>query len=130
MSTITAYKSNYFVALYINSGPDASALSPYEILAKKAKYAQDILKMYDIICPGYTKERGLTLFELFASSFNMIKLEASSKTNKDAGECNSEQTIGISYTALSSYLYFKIIIINVLFKTPFLKLEYIVSIYF
>ena len=40
--------------------------------------------MYDIVCPGLTKERGLTLFELFAASFHMIKLRASGAVNGDA----------------------------------------------
>lgn len=75
-----------FTVLFISSGQGASALSPYEILAKKAEYAQDILMMYDIICPGYTKERGLTLFELFAARFNMIKLDASPTPKGDKGE--------------------------------------------
>ena len=39
--------------------------------------------MYDIVCPGLTKERGLTLFELFAASFQMIKLRASGAVNGD-----------------------------------------------
>ena len=44
--------------------------------------------MYDVVTPGLTKERGLTLFELYAANFHMIKLEASGEVNKDE-ESNS-----------------------------------------
>ena len=37
--------------------------------------------MYDIVCPGLTKERGLTLFEIFSATFQIIKLQASSIMN-------------------------------------------------
>lgn len=40
--------------------------------------------MYDIVCPGLTKERGLTLFELFAATFMMIKAETANIMNKKA----------------------------------------------
>ena len=58
-------------------------LSSNDILERKARYATDILTMYDIVCPGLTKERGLPLFELFAATFQMIKAKASSMANSD-----------------------------------------------
>ena len=67
-----------------------------EILKKKANYASDILAMYDLVCPGLTKERGLTLFELFAATFHMIKLQANSIMNggTNNGNNNSEKIQG------------------------------------
>ena len=56
-------------------------MSPLQILQRKADFANDILTMYDTVCPGLTKERGLTLFELFSATFQMIKLQASSIMN-------------------------------------------------
>ena len=56
-------------------------LSPHQILERKANFASDILAMYDTVCPGLTKERGLTLFELFSATFQLIKLQASSIMN-------------------------------------------------
>ena len=53
----------------------------YQLLERKAKFASDILSMYDIVCPGLTKERGLTLFEIFSATFQIIKLQASSIMN-------------------------------------------------
>jgi len=46
-----------------------------ELLTKKLSFAMDILKQYDIVSPGLTKERGLTLFEVFRASFSLAKLE-------------------------------------------------------
>ena len=56
-------------------------MSPLQILQRKATFASDILTMYDTVCPGMTKERGLTLFEIFSATFQMIKLQASSIMN-------------------------------------------------
>ena len=56
-------------------------MSPLQILQRKAKFASDILTMYDTVCPGMTKERGLTLFEIFSATFQMIKIQASSIMN-------------------------------------------------
>ena len=68
-----------FVSLYRNLS--TCQLSQYEISERKANYAADILALYDIVCPGLTKERGLTLFELYSASFQMIKLRASGVMN-------------------------------------------------
>ena len=55
--------------------------------------------MYDIVCPGLTKERGLTLFELFAATFMMIKAEAANIMNKEANSDPAlpEQTTGSKF---------------------------------
>ena len=45
--------------------------------------------MYDLVCPGLTKERGLTLFELFAATFHMIKLQANSIINGGTTNANN-----------------------------------------
>ena len=45
--------------------------------------------MYDLVCPGLTKERGLTLFELFAATFHMIKLQANSIMNGGTENANN-----------------------------------------
>ena len=45
--------------------------------------------MYDLVCPGLTKERGLTLFELFAATFHMIKLQANSIMNGGTNNANN-----------------------------------------
>ena len=45
------------------------------LLTKKLSYAMDILSQYDTVCPGLTKERGLTLFEVFRASFQLAKME-------------------------------------------------------
>ena len=45
--------------------------------------------MYDLVCPGLTKERGLTLFELFAATFHMIKLQANSIMNGGTKNANN-----------------------------------------
>ena len=71
--------------------PSRLQCSPYEMLAKKAEYAHDILMMYDIICPGITKERGLTLFELFSANFLMIKMDANDASNEHPTEKNVDQ---------------------------------------
>ena len=57
----------YLLYGYSNTDPD--------LLTKKLAYATDILAQYDTVCPGLTKERGLTLFEVFRSSFQLAKLE-------------------------------------------------------
>ena len=65
-------------------------MSPFQILQRKAKFASDILTMYDTVCPGLTKERGLTLFELFSTTFQLIKLQATGIMNGlSVGESNS-----------------------------------------
>ena len=52
--------------------------------------------MYDLVCPGLTKERGLTLFELFAATFHKIKLQANSIMNGGTNNAinNSEKIEG------------------------------------
>ena len=66
-------------------------LSSNDILERKARYATDILRMYDIICPGLTKERGLTLFQLFAANFQMIKAQAANLMCKEANSDNTAE---------------------------------------
>ena len=46
-----------------------------KLLAKKLSFARDILSQYDVLCPGTTRERGLTLFEVFRANFQLAKLE-------------------------------------------------------
>ena len=49
--------------LYGYAGSPGANPGP-ELLTKKLSFAMDILKQYDIVSPGLTKERGLTLFEV------------------------------------------------------------------
>lgn len=37
------------------------------------------MAVYDVICPGLTKERGLTLFELYTVSMHLINKELEGK---------------------------------------------------
>jgi hypothetical protein len=51
--------------------------------------------MYDIVCPGLTKERGLTLFELFSATFQLIKTQGASIMSKEENPDDaSEHTPG------------------------------------
>ena len=54
--------------LYGYAGSPGANPGP-ELLAKKLSFAMDILKQYDIVSPGLTKERGLTLFEVNVLSY-------------------------------------------------------------
>ena len=40
---------------------------------EKSELCQEILKIYDVVCPGLTKERGLTQFELFSAENQIFK---------------------------------------------------------
>ena len=69
--------------------------------------------MYDLVCPGLTKERGLTLFELFAATFHMIKLQANSIMNGGTNNANnnSEKIRGIIFHSAILIPYHQIIAI-------------------
>ena len=89
-------------------------MSPLQILQRKAKFASDILTMYDTVCPGMTKERGLTLFEIFSATFQMIKLQASSIMN---GATDAASNSGALKLLLNFFIFLKFI---VLVKTRYL----------
>ena len=98
-------------------------MSPLQILQRKAKFASDILTMYDTVCPGMTKERGLTLFEIFSATFQMIKLQASNIMN---GVTDAASNSGAPKLLLKLFLFLKFIIYIVLVENtlPYLNIQY------
>ena len=44
-----------------------------EIVERKREFCEDIIKTYDVIAPGLTKERGLTLYELVSVKLFLMK---------------------------------------------------------
>lgn len=82
---LTAIK-RYLIYVYNHNSPKMS-YEPSAVLQKKLAYAMDILKMYDVVCPGFTRERGLTLFEVFNVTFYALKLEL--RRYEDTGEAVS-----------------------------------------
>ena len=40
----------------------------------RVEICKQLLDTYDVICPGLTKERGLTLFELHISIYALVKI--------------------------------------------------------
>lgn len=53
-----------------------------ESIRRKHSYCQEILTIYEVIAPGFTKERGLTIFELCSVNLFLLKQSLGSPEEK------------------------------------------------
>ena len=73
-----------FLLKRIFPNPVLHQLSP-ELVSRKAQFCEELLAVFDVVTPGLTKERGLTLFEL--ASVMLFRADKSAPDLKALRRC-------------------------------------------
>ena len=64
------------------------------LLIKKIEFCKELLKVYDVVVPGLTKERGLTMYELYLSCTQLGQGEDLLDLLKEAQQCLQHERKG------------------------------------